>query len=103
MTCTDISKAYNQLAMFKPDVLVTEVLIGNKTAKELILKIKKDKELKDIPILAFGFVNKENPSSVAQMTIEVDKARNICLAAGAMECLRDFEEQAFNKLLNKYL
>lgn len=104
MTCTDILKAVNQLTLFKPDVLVTEVLIGDKPAKELILKVKNSKELKKIPILAICFVDKEDKSvSVAQRTRDVDVAKNMCLEAGVTECLREFEEQSFRKLLENYL
>ena len=90
--------------VFKPDVILLDVLINNKPSYPIIIQLKKTPAFKNVPIVIYSNLDKANLKdvSISQRAVEIKAAQKACLEAGATESVGGFEETAFLKTIEKY-
>ncbi|MDP2652910.1 MAG: response regulator [Candidatus Omnitrophota bacterium] len=103
--CPANQNVYDVVAFAKPDLLVLEVMMAGRPTSDVVLKVRKHRDLKDLPILSFSVMDKENlgTKSLAEKTIEIDRARKLSLDAGATETMREMDEKFLSDFLALHL
>ena len=89
----------------KPDLIILDVLMPELPSKEIIKKLKKDRNLAKKPIIIFSYVDKENLGDVPlpQRINEIQSSKTSCLDAGATEFIGGFEKTSFMSTISKHL
>jgi two-component system phosphate regulon response regulator PhoB len=87
----------------QPDMMVFDVLMNNAPVDNVIKRLKKLPNFKNHPIITFSYLNKNlQNKSVHQQASDIDKARRLCLEAGATEYMGGFDEPAFTQIIKRY-
>ncbi len=102
---TKESEAIGKVLIFKPDILVLEAVLNDRSAADFISKFKQVPQMAKTPIIVFSFLDKDKlqGASVHQKATAIESARRACLSAGASDLLGGFDVGRFAQTLKKYL
>ncbi|MFA5087846.1 MAG: response regulator [Candidatus Omnitrophota bacterium] len=92
-------------ASFAPDLIIMDVLSENGSAHECILKLRRIATFRKKPVIVYSFLDKDNigDSTVLQKTMDIDKAKRMCMESGATDSIGSFDSGTFLANINKYL
>jgi len=95
----------NMAPAYSPDVIVLDVFLDNKSSKDTMNKIRKIRNLKEVPIVLYSFLDKDNLGGVSlpKRQMEIETSKNVCMQAGAKEFISDVEDPSFTAVIEKYI
>ena len=95
----------SQIVLFRPHILVMDVLMGKMTSHEIINVLRQMPQGEKIPILVYSFYHLDELGSedIRQRALSVDRAEAACMAAGATKYIGRFNETTFMEIMDKYL
>ncbi len=90
---------------WNPDFIILEVLMGGKSANNIISRVRQTPNGKTTPIILFSNTDKEalKNISIHQKASHIESARKACLEAGATDSIGGFEETAFLTFIKNQL
>ncbi len=99
------AQVISKVVMFLPKVLIIDVLMDGMESHEIIRIIRQMPQGEKIPILGYSFYRLADFGSedVRQRALSVDSAVDQCKEVGMTEYIGRFNDNAFIKLVTKYL